>query len=348
MCIRDSHPTDQEPQLHQEPTATQQHPDYIDVPRHPSAPPPPFNAHPKVPPDITLSQSIVRRGAQIGQRSSGKVYLGAVVSGSFPDRANQTHMILIALKKIRLETQASKNQFKQEVATMQNLRHENILSLLDYSALLQGTATAYIALEYAPAGSSAKYLPLIRDCGPRLIAHLLRQVACGMEYLHERDVIHRDLAARNILFQVEGFDGSMTEEMLWRCTCKIADFGMARKYRRERNTTKSRECPPSSPPEFVLGKYEKGSDVWSFGFFGIELLSGKVSAFPSDVHIPAAKVQFWSRVYTGAHPDKPANCPDRLWTILLKCWSRAPNDRPTFRQLQDTLCQFSAAMYKND
>ena len=47
-------------------------------------------------------------------------------------------------------------------------------------------------------------------------------VACGMEYLHDRNVVHRDLAARNVLIHSMGN---------W--NVKICDFGLSDVYSSE-------------------------------------------------------------------------------------------------------------------
>ena len=47
--------------------------------------------------------------------------------------------------------------------------------------------------------------------------NVFKQVALGIKYLHERDIVHRDIKLENIML-------SRKDEY---CTAKISDFGLS-------------------------------------------------------------------------------------------------------------------------
>lgn len=69
---------------------------------------------------------------------------------------------------------------------------------------------------------------------------MLLQIANGLNYLHERNIIHRDLKCENILINQEN-------------KCQIADFGFARKL--EENSISSTFCGSAAyaAPELLKG-----------------------------------------------------------------------------------------------
>jgi hypothetical protein len=46
-------------------------------------------------------------------------------------------------------------------------------------------------------------------------------------------------------------------------------------------------------------------------------------------------------VLKGERLRRPDNCPDELYDLMLKCWKRNPEDRPTFREVLDELLVFT-------
>ena len=88
-------------------------------------------------------------------------------------------------------------------------------------------------------------------------------VAAGMNYLEDENVVHRDLAARNVL---------LTKK--WHC--KVADFGLARLIENETYlSSKGTKLPVrwTAPEGINDNKFTTKSDVWSFGVLCYEITS---------------------------------------------------------------------------
>lgn len=105
---------------------------------------------------------------------------------------------------------------------------------------------------------------------------ILRQLLCGINYIHQLRYLHRDIKAANILLDPHG-------------VVKIADFGLARVYHGktpqkgagpgggERNYTALVVTRWYRPPELLLGerKYTTAVDMWGVGCVFAELYTRK-------------------------------------------------------------------------
>ncbi|XP_065665312.1 tyrosine-protein kinase receptor torso-like [Hydra vulgaris] len=147
------------------------------------------------------------------------------------------------------------------------------------------------------------------------------QVASGMEYLSCIQMIHRDLAARNILVGAKK-------------NVKISDFGLTRKVSDKLNytTKKNRRLPIKwmSVEALFDQTFTSYSDVWAFGIVLFEIITLGGTPYPS-----INNRQLLSLLKTGYRMDRPENCSETMYDIMLHCWNENPLKRPTFTELRD-------------
>ncbi|KAL3267824.1 hypothetical protein HHI36_006957 [Cryptolaemus montrouzieri] len=149
------------------------------------------------------------------------------------------------------------------------------------------------------------------------------QIAKGMAFLESISVVHRDLAARNVLIN----------EMK---ILKISDFGMSRVgnyVHRNNGQQPLRWMAPESIEQFLC---TSKSDVWSFGIVLWEI--GTLGAFPYD-SIPNDCILEYllQSVKKGIRLMRPEICTDELYSLMLKCWSENPDERPSFKEIEEHL-----------
>ena len=146
-----------------------------------------------------------------------------------------------------------------------------------------------------------------------------------MAYLEEHSHIHRDLAARNVLVG----DGNV---------CKVADYGLARVIKEDiYNPREGAKFPIkwTAPEAALYNRFTIKSDVWSFGVIISEVLTKGAMPYPG-----MNNRQVLEAVDRGYRMPPPEGCPDRLYEIMLRCWSHDPERRPTFESLKSGLEDF--------
>ncbi len=218
-------------------------------------------------------------------------------------------------------------RFRNEMQTMAQVRHPNILPIFDYGSFsVEGSRgevpLEYIAMEFVPGGtlrstmSEEGFYPeegLTREWLHDYYLPVLK----GLEALHRAGMVHRDIKPENILM-----DGK---------TPKITDFGLARSSI-IRPITQSADMKGTpgymSPEQFVdFRRTDARGDVYAMGKILYEAVDGKMKA--DTIPFRKAKLR---------NPDPSFF--KRLDSIIQKATEEEKNDRlPSVEALEEELLE---------
>lgn len=203
------------------------------------------------------------------------------------------------------------NEFRHEIKEVFHLNHSNLLKP-QHLGIWENMP--YLIMAYCPAGSCEKRVGTMTE--PELWK-LIRDVAAGLTYLHEKDVIHQDIKPDNILIDTEG-------------NYLITDFGISTRARSTlQKSVVGSSISQGSGTVAYMGPERfsqqpaptKASDIWSLGATLFELIEG-TTPFPREVGGGMQKM--------GAEiPSINAPISDALKFTIFKMLSKETWDRPT-------------------
>ncbi|XP_041792717.1 serine/threonine-protein kinase ULK1a isoform X2 [Chelmon rostratus] len=227
----------------------------------------------------------------------------------------------VAVKCINKKNLAkSQSLLGKEIKILKELKHENIVRLLDYQEM---GGCVYLVMEYCNGGDLAEYLHSKGTLSEDTIRIFLLQIAQAMKVLQSKGILHRDLKPQNILLcHPEGRRSSPVN------TCvKIADFGFARHL--QTNTMAATLCgsPMYMAPEVIMSQhYDAKADLWSIGTIVYQCLTGKA---PFHASTPQELRLFYESNRT-LLPSIPKETSHNLRQLLLALLQRNHKDRISF------------------
>lgn len=228
---------------------------------------------------------------------------------------------IVAVKVLRTDRSRSREavqRFAREIRAVGALDHPNLVEA-SYAGEQEGIL--YLVMKFVEGVDLAR---LVKEKGPRPVrevCELARQIAQGLQYLHERGLVHRDLKPSNVMCTPDG-------------VVKILDLGLARWQLAEQGAAELTTSglvlgtPDYLAPEQLqdAATVDTRADLYGLGGTIFYLLTGKpVFADQGSV---SAKVK--AHAEQGA-PDVRSLRPDvpvALATLLASLLAKRPEDRP--------------------
>ncbi|KAJ3708502.1 hypothetical protein LUZ61_012207 [Rhynchospora tenuis] len=196
----------------------------------------------------------------IGSGTFGEVYKGILYDGT-----------IVAIKR---RPSDANEAFVQEVRHLSLIRHRNLVSLLGYC---QEDQLQMLVYEYIPNGSVSAHLYGPSQISSRKLEfkhrlNIAHGTAKGLSHLHSLNppLVHMNFKTSNVLVD-EDFIPKVADAGLKSLLDRIGGSNAS-----SASNIEARSDNPFLDPEVkVSGVYTKRSDVYSFGIFLIELVSGR-------------------------------------------------------------------------
>ena len=243
----------------------------------------------------------------------GKGGFGIVYAGTW-----QTTKVAVKQLKAEHLSEKALASFRQEAQQHWSLRHENIL-------ILYGTSV------------DTSHPSMVMELMVTSLYHLLRReqtlewptrcsiaqdIARGLHYLHNLDILHRDLKSHNILLDQQN-------------RAKLSDFGLSKTRlettTRDTFTSSTRRAPGTlywMAPEILdlRAKHTKLSDVYALGMVYWEISSRE---HPFQEYDNADKGELVKDfIKEGGRLTIPTETPPIFSQLITRCWAQQAADRP--------------------
>ena len=235
-------------------------------------------------------------------------------------------------------------RFEREAKLLASLSHPNIAAIFGLEDM---GGAPYLVLEFIEGETLSERLAQ----GPLPVRETLEiavQVAAAIEAAHTRGIVHRDLKPGNIMRSTSGI-------------VKVLDFGLAKGGAREDATPIDPSASPTMgadataqgivlgtapymSPEQARGKaVDRRADVWAFGCFLFECLTGHRAFEGATISDVIARIlerePNWGTL--------PAETPARLRDLMQRCLTKDAEKRPRDigdlrRELEGIIAQISS------
>lgn len=226
----------------------------------------------------------------------------------------------VVIKVLPPETaaQVSLERFKREILLAARLQHPHIVPLLTAG---ESNGLPYFTMPFVDGESLRVRLARHGELPVNTAIRILREIASALAYAHEHGIVHRDLKPDNVLLS----GGS----------AMVTDFGVAKALSASSNAEHAGMTslgvalgtPAYMSPEQASGdpSVDHRADIYSFGVFAYELLTGQP---PFAGRTPQNLLAAHVAEAPEAINKRRASLPPALAALVMRCLEKRPADRP--------------------
>jgi serine/threonine protein kinase/WD40 repeat protein len=257
---------------------------------------------------------LIRPGDTLAQRYQIQERIGKGGFSVVYRAADHVFKRNVAIKVVEFEDTESGQIFDLlgEARFIASRRHPNILDVYDFG---QDEDFAYLVMPYADGGTLSQYLKKNGRLSLEETTHFLQQIASGLDFAHDLEIVHRDIKPQNILL----FKQRPIQLV-------ISDFGLAKIVSHTSGYTNTRVSgtPTYMAPEQISGRPNRYSDIYSLGVMLFQMLAGE-TPYKGEPHV---------LMYAHLHDPVPSlatfrpELPSQIVEIVARAMAKEPNERP--------------------
>lgn len=239
---------------------------------------------------------------KLGKGGMGTVYLAQDVELQRP----------VAIKVLALQycdDPGLVQRFEREARLMAKLEHPNLVPVYSVGRASRGP---YIVMKFLEGMTLSEVLKARGRLPLGEVLLVTRQVAAGLQLIHDRQIVHRDVKPANIFI---GPDGHVT----------LLDLGVARDSESELTTTGALIGTPRymAPEQFRGESADYLSDLYALATVVFEMLTGR-----RMVEANTDRSIIRAHLYEAPpDPSQFVETPSGMTEVLLKALAKEPRDR---------------------
>jgi serine/threonine protein kinase/AAA+ ATPase superfamily predicted ATPase len=248
----------------------------------------------------------------LGQGGMGLVYRAW-------DTAKRRFVALKLLHSWLSANSEARERFRRELATLERLRHANIVSFLEAGEF---DSQFFLAMDFIEGADLDSILKDFHSLPIQVALSILEPVGTAIEFAHSEQFLRLDVKPGNIRVSTTG-------------KIYLMDLGIARNGDEDGSITQRGSYVGTpfylAPEQVTGGSMDQRVDIYSFGLVLYETLTGRRPFEGTTVaellikHLHEAPVP----------PSQFVPVPSALEALILKCLAKSPEDR--FQSMTDVL-----------